>query len=96
MSDPFADRAQALHRTLLVMENDAAEDDLFAVGYMIPQIGLVLEMADYDANAVDAEDFDVTYWQWLESTFAEDGMSEYDRTRIAQLWAQARASTRAA
>ncbi|WP_048306608.1 YfcL family protein [Halomonas sp. PR-M31] len=93
MSDPFVGRAQKLQRTLLAMEDNAAEDDLFALGYMIPQIGLVLEMADYDASTVEAEDFDATYWQWLESTFREDSMSEDDRLRIAQLWEHARAES---
>nr|WP_298415273.1 hypothetical protein [uncultured Halomonas sp.] len=93
MSDPFVDRAKALHRTLLAMEGNAAEDDLFALGYMIPQIELVLELADYDASTVAAEDFDATYWQWLESTFMEDSMSEDDRIRIAQLWEQASATS---
>ncbi|SHE90019.1 YfcL protein [Modicisalibacter ilicicola DSM 19980] len=90
MPDPFAQRAETLHRTLLDMERDAAEEDLFAIGYMIPQIGLVLEMAEYDPSEVEAEDFDATYWQWLESTFAEDGMSDEDRSRIEQLWEGAR------
>ncbi|KFF50035.1 hypothetical protein GY26_04525 [Gammaproteobacteria bacterium MFB021] len=89
MSDPFAQRAQAVQRTLLEMEENAAENDLFALGYMIPQIGLVQEMADYDPAEVVAEDFDATYWQWLESTFAQDGMSDADRAQIAALWQRA-------
>lgn len=43
MPDPFfANRADAWHRTLLPMERDADEEDLFALGYMISTIELVL------------------------------------------------------
>lgn len=37
------------------------------------------------------EDFDATYRQWLESTFAEDGMDVDDRARTDELWERARA-----
>ena len=57
MSDPFAQRAKAVQQTLLVMEENADDSELFALGYMIPQIGLVQEMAElvsanrlYEAN----------------------------------------------
>ncbi|WP_110647634.1 YfcL family protein [Salinicola peritrichatus] len=93
MSDPFAQRAKAVQRTLLTMEENADESELFALGYMIPQIGLVQEMAEYDPADVVAEDFDATYWQWLESTFAQDNMSEADREQIAALWRTAVART---
>ncbi|WP_110687397.1 YfcL family protein [Salinicola aestuarinus] len=86
MSDPFAQRATAVQRTLLAMEEKADDDQLFALGYMIPQIGLVQEMADYDPQAVVAEDFDATYWEWLEGTFTQDNMSDADREQIASLW----------
>lgn len=86
MSDPFAQRADAVQRALLTMEENARDDQLFALGYMIPQIGLVQEMADYDPAAVVAEDFDATYWEWLQDTFAQDNMGEEDRAQIASLW----------
>lgn len=38
----------------------------------------------------DAEVFDATDWQWLESAFVEDGMSEEDRARIEELRQRAR------
>ncbi|MDF3917370.1 hypothetical protein BC443_01500 [Salinicola sp. MIT1003] len=91
MSDPFAQRAKAVQQTLLVMEENADDSELFALGYMIPQIGLVQEMAEYDPAEVEAEDFDATYWQWLESTFAQDNMSEADQEQIASLWQTAAA-----
>ncbi|KAA0019321.1 YfcL family protein [Salinicola corii] len=91
MSDPFAQRAKAVQQTLLAMEQSADDSELFALGYMIPQIGLVQEMAEYDPADVEAEDFDATYWQWLESTFAQDNMSEADREQIAGLWQTAAA-----
>lgn len=42
MSDPFVNRADAWHRTLLTTERNADEEDLFALGYMISTIELVL------------------------------------------------------
>ncbi|WP_251978037.1 YfcL family protein [Salinicola avicenniae] len=93
MSDPFAQRARSVQETLLAMEANADDQDLFALGYMIPQIGLVQEMAEYDPADVTPEDFDATYWQWLESTFAQDNMSEADRDQIAALWQTAVART---
>lgn len=86
MQDPFLERAENIKQTLLVMESEAPDEDLFALGYMIPQVELVQEMAEYDPARVSAEDFDATYGQWLESTFAEDGMSPDDRARIEELW----------
>lgn len=90
MSDPFANRADALHRKRLVMERDADEDDLFALGDMIPPIELVQEMAEHTPSEVSADDFDATCRQWLETAFAEDGMSDEDRSRIDELWRRAR------
>ncbi len=93
MPDPFLKRAEAIKKTLLLMETEAADEDLFALGYMIPQIELVQEMAQYEPDDVTAEDFDVTYRQWLESTFMEDGMEGDDRQRIEELWQSAASRT---
>ncbi|WP_299261984.1 hypothetical protein [uncultured Kushneria sp.] len=89
MPDPFLKRAEDIKKTLLAMESEAPDEDLFALGYMIPQIELVQEMAQYDASEVTAEDFDATYRQWLESTFMEDAMESDDRQRIEELWQHA-------
>lgn len=89
MPDPFLKRAEAIKKTLLAMESEAPDEDLFALGYMIPQIELVQEMAQYEPSEVTAEDFDVTYRQWLETTFMEDGMESDDRQRIDELWQSA-------
>ncbi|WP_456267344.1 hypothetical protein M1D97_08645 [Kushneria sp. AK178] len=89
MSDPFLERADNIKKTLLLMESEAPDDDLFALGYMIPQIELVQEMAQYDPEDVTGEDFDTTYRQWLESTFTEDAMASDDRRRIEELWRSA-------
>ncbi|ART64482.1 YfcL family protein [Kushneria marisflavi] len=89
MPDPFLKRAEAIKKTLLAMESEAPDEDLFALGYMIPQIELVQEMAQYEPLEVTAEDFDVTYRQWLETTFMEDGMESDDRQRIDELWQSA-------
>ncbi|MFC0338571.1 YfcL protein [Kushneria avicenniae] len=93
MSDPFLERAENIKKTLLLMESEAPDDDLFALGYMIPQIELVQEMAHYDPEDVTAEDFDATYRQWLESTFMEDAMEADDRRRIEELWQNALSRT---
>lgn len=93
MQDPFLARAENIKKTLLAMESEAPDEDLFALGYMIPQVELVQEMAEYDPAQVSAEDFDVTYAQWLESTFLEDGMSPDDRARIEELRQSAVAKT---
>ena len=89
MPDPFLKRAEDIKKTLLAMESEAPDEDLFALGYMIPQIELVQEMAQYDASEVTADDFDATYRQWLESTFMEDAMESDDRQRIEELWQHA-------
>lgn len=89
MPDPFLKRAEDIKKTLLAMESEAPEEDLFALGYMIPQIELVQEMAQYDPEDVTSEDFDTTYRQWLESTFMEDAMESDDRQRIEELWQSA-------
>ncbi|ANF58026.1 hypothetical protein [Halotalea alkalilenta] len=89
MPDPFALRGDQIKNVLLGMEREAEESDLFSLGYMIPQVELVLEMADYDPEGVNAEDFDASYWQWLEHTFAQDAMSDGDQEQIASLWRQA-------
>ncbi|WP_106478257.1 YfcL family protein [Phytohalomonas tamaricis] len=86
MTDPFTARADAVQNILLEMERKAAPDDLFALGYMIPQIGLVLEMAEYEPQDVSSDDFDHTYWQWLEIAFGQDSMNDNDRQRIEELW----------
>ncbi|WP_438767286.1 hypothetical protein [Kushneria sp. TE3] len=93
MPDPFSRRAESIKKTLLAMESEAPDEDLFALGYMIPQIELVQEMAQYDPETVTAEDFDATYRQWLESTFMEDAMESDDRQRIEQLWHSATSRT---
>ncbi|RKR06135.1 YfcL protein [Kushneria sinocarnis] len=89
MQDPFVARAYQLKSTLLAMEQEAGDEDLFSIGYMIPQLELVLEMAEYDPAEVSAEEFDHTYQDWLEMAFDQDGMEDPDRYRIRELWHQA-------
>ncbi|WP_025732999.1 hypothetical protein [Carnimonas nigrificans] len=90
MADPFVERGEQIKQALLSMERSAQEQDLFSLGYMIPQIELVLEMADYDIEHVTAEDFDDTYWEWLQHVFLQDGMSEQDCELTTRLWQEAR------
>lgn len=92
MSDPFLERGEQIKKALLAMERDARDEDLFSLGYLIPQIELVLEMADYDPDQVEAEDFDATYEQWLGQAFNQDGMSDDDQAQTEGLWLQARES----
>ncbi|MFD2189890.1 YfcL family protein [Pistricoccus aurantiacus] len=89
MTDPLADRAAAIHEALRHMENHADEDQLFALGYLIPQVPLVMEMAEYEPENVEPEDFDALFAEWLEGTFAEDAMSPQDRGQILMLWLEA-------
>lgn len=89
MSDPLARRADAIHQALLGMERQAGDDQLFALGYLIPQVPLVMEMVEYDPHQVVAEDFDAIFLEWLDGTFAQDSMSQADQDDIRQLWEQA-------
>ncbi|WP_155829137.1 hypothetical protein [Halomonas huangheensis] len=97
MSDPIAARADAIHEALLSMEQEAGADDLFPLGYLIPQIPLVFDQLDYDPMDVDGEEFDAVFHQWLDNTFAQDGMSDADQQAVRQLFnlacLQAQAST---
>ncbi|GHC27255.1 YfcL family protein [Aidingimonas halophila] len=96
MPDPLARRADAIHQTLIVMEQDAEADDLFALGYLIPQVPLVMEMVEYDPENVVPEDFDDVFLEWLNNAFADDAMSQHDQDHIRQLWDQARRQSNAA
>ncbi|MCM2130730.1 hypothetical protein [Larsenimonas rhizosphaerae] len=89
MQDLFLARGDAIKQQLLHMESQAAEDDLFALGYLIPQTELVQEMADYNADDVTADDFDETFEHWLLTAFDQDHMGDTDRQRITELWQNA-------
>lgn len=86
MQDAFAARGVQIQQRLLDREQTASDTELFPLGYMIPQIELVLERAEYDTADVTAEDFDATYWGFLENAFIEDGMSADDRAAVERLW----------
>lgn len=96
MSDPLARRADAIHHALLAMERQASDEQLFPLGYLIPQIPLVMEMVEYDPEEVLAEDFDAIFQEWLEGTFGQDAMSAQDQDEIRRLLAQACAQADAA
>ncbi|MGJ8524533.1 hypothetical protein LMG33818_000241 [Halomonadaceae bacterium LMG 33818] len=85
MSDPFNTRGEHIKASLLQQESQGHEDDLFALGYMIPQIEIVLDHAEYDPHNVHAEDFDETYREWLQHSFAQDSMSVDDREQVIRL-----------
>lgn len=89
MSDPIAARADAIHEALLSMEREAGADDLFPLGYLIPQVLLVVDQLDYDPMDVDGKEFDAVFHDWLDDTFAQDGMSETDQTAVRQFFNQA-------
>ncbi|WP_161598988.1 YfcL family protein [Aidingimonas lacisalsi] len=89
MPDPLARRADAIHQALVVMEQQADDDDLFALGYLIPQVPLVMEMVEYDPENVLAEDFDDVFLEWLNDAFTNDAMSQDDQHHIRRLWDRA-------
>lgn len=82
-------RAQQLHLTLSEMEQTAPAEQLFALGYLIPQIELVAEHAD----VADDADFDQVFETWLSQVFNEDDLSQEDRDEIHSVWHQARLAT---
>lgn len=86
MSDPFSQRGEQLRQRLLDRERTAADHELFPLGYLIPQVELVLDRAEYDPAAVSASDFDSVCWQLIEQSIGEDGMSVDDITALRQLW----------
>lgn len=79
----FNARAEQLSEILKVMEQDAPSEQLFALGYIIPQLTLV---AEYDEAQ---ENFDQSFSQWLDKVFQEDQLSEEDQLEITTLWQQA-------
>jgi len=89
MSDPIVERADAVNNALLTMEREATADDLFPLGYLIPQIPLLVDQLDYDPVDVSAADFDAVFHEWLEGCFAQDGMSDADQNAVRTLFDQA-------
>lgn len=89
MHDPIAARANAIHDALITMEREASAEDLFPLGYLIPQIPLVVDQLDYSPEEVEGEEFDSVFHEWLNNTFAQDGMSDADQTAVRQLFNQA-------
>ena len=86
MSDPFIIRGETIRQRLLDREHTAAEHELFPLGYLIPQVELVLERAEYDPQTITAEAFDATGWQLIERSMGEDGMAINDINAITTLW----------
>lgn len=80
----FSQRADQLAEVLKEMEQQAEDDQLFALGYLIPQLTLVAEYVEPE------NDFDHCFTRWLHQVFADDGMAEQDQQEILQLWEQAR------
>lgn len=89
MSDPFILRGETIRQRLLDRERTATEQELFPLGYLIPQIELVLERAEYDPQAVTADAFDATSWYLIECSMGEDGMAVDDINAITALWQSA-------
>ena len=79
----FNARAEQLSETLKKMELEAPTEQLFALGYIIPQLTLV---AEYDEQQGD---FDQSFSQWLQQVFKEDQLSAEDQQEILSLWQQA-------
>ena len=86
MRDPFLERGEQLRQYLLKRECSAAEHELFPLGYLIPQLELVLDRAEYDPATVSAHDFDAVCWQLVLNSSGEDGMSASDVASLQRLW----------
>ncbi|WP_414499333.1 hypothetical protein [Zymobacter sp. IVIA_12111.31 C1] len=86
MSDPFIARGETLRQRLLNRELNADDHELFPLGYLIPQVELVLDRAEYDPATITAEAFDATCWQLIECSIGEDAMSVDDINAITALW----------
>lgn len=76
----FSQRADQLADILTTMETQADESQLFALGYLIPQVTLVAEYVEPET------DFDTCFTRWLHQVFADDDMSAEDQQQILQLW----------
>ncbi|OPX55884.1 YfcL protein [Oceanospirillum multiglobuliferum] len=81
--DSFIERADKLSHILREMEKSAAEDELFALGYLIPQLTLVAEYVEPQPH------FDQCFTDWLEQVFADDKLSINDQKQIMTLWQSA-------
>lgn len=81
--DSFRARADQLSDTLRQMEQNAGDDQLFALGYIIPQLTLVAEYVEPEDN------FDACFTRWLHQVFDDDQMAAEDRQQILVLWQQA-------
>lgn len=78
----FSQRADQLAGILRQIEQQAEEEQLFALGYIIPQLTLVAEYVEPEDN------FDTCFTRWLHQVFADDRINEQDRQEILQLWQQ--------
>lgn len=76
----FSLRADQLAEVLKQMESQADESQLFALGYIIPQLTLVAEYVEPEEN------FDTCFTRWLHQVFADDNMSNEDQQEILQIW----------
>jgi len=79
----FSQRADQLAEVLKQLEMQADESQLFALGYIIPQLTLVAEYVEPE------DDFDTCFTRWLHQVFADDNMNSEDQQEILQLWQQA-------
>lgn len=80
---PFSQRADQLADVLKQMEIQAEDSQLFALGYIIPQLTLVAEYVEPEG------DFDACFTRWLHQVFADDNMNSDDQQEILQLWQEA-------
>lgn len=79
----FHQRADLLADVLRQMELQADESQLFALGYLIPQLTLVAEYVEPE------DEFDPLFSRWLQQVFTDDKLNEQDQQEILQLWQQA-------
>ncbi len=84
MSDLSATQwSETVLQTLRQFELQCPDDDLFCVGYVIPQVEL-LEMNRHDQSA-EPEQWQVWLAEFVEGCMAVDQVSDQDATRIREI-----------
>lgn len=81
MSDlTAAEWAQNAKNQLTDLEKRCSDDDLFCVGYLIPQVELVeVEFFEHEGSF---EDWQYTFNEFVEKSLKQDSMTERDAGRI--------------
>lgn len=89
--NPWHLGAQQALDYLLAYEAQAQDDELFALGYLIPQIDLVCEWAQAQSALIQglekaSGDFIQDCTQVLQANMQSDALTSTDRQQILALW----------